>query len=284
MALGSQVLKDLQKEKKLWMPNLNRHTWDDWLKAQWQIYWTALPIGDIKTTLHHSPRKKKYKKWLQDQNKVARPKKDLLVESESEFQFIKATYESALKEDSPIAILPQLNTNVANPTSTLVLGGRVFSTKPALPSMQLKTPAIGKFLPLLAAFNCFGIWPVVHSGDDWITEGETATLWENQAGLFDGIEELNAAEVVKRGLFRILTDVLFPESAPNQKQASRTQRVRLDLFYPDLSSGVAGWLRKMKAEENQKATDYYVDICDRIQQHFPWATVSPNNLGGFLGS
>ena len=29
MALGSQVLKDLQKEKKLWMPNLNRHTWDD---------------------------------------------------------------------------------------------------------------------------------------------------------------------------------------------------------------------------------------------------------------
>jgi CRISPR-associated protein Cmr2 len=272
MALGSQVLKDLQKEKKLWMPNLNRHTWDDWLKAQWQIYWTALPIGDIKTTLHHSPRKKKYKKWLQDQNKVARPKKDLLVESESEFQFLKATYESALKEDWPdrhsTAVeykRRQPNLNVGSWWASIFDQTR-FALNAIKNARNWEIPTA--FGP---RSTVSGFGPVVHSGDDWITEGETATLWENQAGLFDGIEELNAAEVVKRGLFRILTDVLFPESSPNQKQASRTQRVRLDLFYPDLSSGVAGWLRKMKAEENQKATDYYVDICDRIQQHFPWA-------------
>ena len=80
-------------------------------------------------------------------------------------------------------------------------------------------------------------------------------------------------------MYRILTDVLFPESSPNREQALK-QQIRLDLFYPDLSSGVAGWLRTMKAEENQKATDYYVDICDRIQQHFPWANIAANQSWG----
>jgi CRISPR-associated protein Cmr2 len=274
MALGTQLLKDLQKEKGLWMPNLNRHTWDDWLKAQWQIYWTALPIGNIKTTLDHSPRQEKqYQNWQEQQNKFSRPKKDLLIKSESEFLFLKATYESALKEDWPARHSTaieykrrQLNLNVGSWWASIFDQTR-FALNAIKNARNWEIPTA--FGP---RSTVSGVGPVVHSGDDWISEGETATLWENQAGLFDGIEELNAAEVVKRGLYRILTDVLFPELSANREQAlSPTQRIRLDLFYPDLSSGVAGWLRKMKAEENQTATDYYVDICHRIQQHFPWA-------------
>ncbi len=278
MALGTQVLQDLQKEE-VWMPKLNPHTWDDWLKAQWQIYWTALPIGDIKTTLDRSPRKQeKYEKWLEDQNKVARPKNDLLVKSESDF--LKVTYESALKEDwgdrhstATKYKRRQPNLNVGSWWASIFDQTR-FALNAIKNARNWEIPTA--FGP---RSTVSGIGPVVHVGDDWITEGETATLWENQAGLFDGIEELNAAEVVKRGLYLILTDVLFPESSPNREQALK-QQIRLDLFYPDLSSGVAGWLRTMKAEENQKATDYYVDICDRIQQHFPWAKSAANQSWG----
>ena len=54
--LGKKVLNYLQSGDKQWS-DLNPHSWDDWLKAQWQTYWVALPIGDNQAVLHHSPRK-----------------------------------------------------------------------------------------------------------------------------------------------------------------------------------------------------------------------------------
>ncbi|PSB28966.1 type III-B CRISPR-associated protein Cas10/Cmr2 [filamentous cyanobacterium Phorm 46] len=275
MALGTQVLKDLQKEKEVWMPKLNSHTWDDWLKAQWQIYWTALPIGDIKTTLDHSPRKEEqYQNWQEQQNKFSRPKKDLLVQSES--KFLKATYESALKEDwldrhsTAKYKRRQPNLNVGSWWASIFDQTR-FSLNAIKNARTWEIPTA--FGP---RSTVSGVGPVVHSGDDWITEGKTAKLWENQAGLFDGIEELNAVEVVKRGLYRILTNVLFPKSSANRDKAlSPTQRIRLDLFYPDLSSGVAGWLRT-----NGEAIEDYGRICDRIQQHFSWTNNAANQSWG----
>ena len=275
VALGNQVLKDLQNGGTSWMPNLNHHTWDDWLKAQWQIYWTALPIGDINTTLHHSPRKEQYKKWQEDQNKAARPKDDLLVKSESEF--LKAIYESALKEDW--GDRNSTTTKYKSRQPNLNVGswwGSIFDQT----RFSLNAIKNARTWEIPTAFGprstISGIGPVVHSGGDWITEGETAKLWENQAGLFDGIEELNAAEVVKRGLYRILTNVLFPKPSANRDKAlSPQQQIRLDLFYPDLSSGVAGWLRT-----NGEAIEDYGRICDRIQQHFPWANDAANQSWG----
>ncbi|MEG4968673.1 type III-B CRISPR-associated protein Cas10/Cmr2 [Microcoleus sp. B6-A1] len=271
IALGNQVLKDLQNGGKPWMPNLNHHTWDDWLKAQWQIYWTALPIGGVNTTLHHSPRKEQYKKWQEDQNKAARPKDDLLVKSESEF--LKAIYESALKEDW--GDRHSTATKYKSRQPNLNVGswwGSIFDQT----RFSLNAIKNARTWEIPTAFGprstVSGIGPVVHSGDDWITEGETAKLWENQAGLFDGIEQLNAVEVVKRGFYQILTDVLFPKPSANREQAlSPQQRIRLDLFYPDLSSGVAGWLRTMETEGKQKTIDEYHNICARLQHHFPWA-------------
>jgi len=279
-ALGHQVLKDLQTQEK-WMLNLNLHTWDDWLKAQWQIYWTALPIGDIKTTLDHSPRQQKkdkkvrgyqnkYEKWQEDQNKFARPKDHLF--SPSELEFLKAIYESALKEDWRER--HSTATQSKNRQPKVNVGswwGSIFDQT----RFSLNAIKNARTWEIPTAFGprstVSGVGPVVHSGGDWITEGETAKLWENQAGLFDGIEELNAVEVVKRGLYRILTDVLFPKPSANREQAlSPQQRIRLDLFYPDLSSGVAGWLRTMETEDKQKTIDEYHDICARLQQRFPW--------------
>jgi CRISPR-associated protein Cmr2 len=258
LRLADDVLNDLQSGTS-WMPNLNRHTWNDWLKAQWQTYWIALPIGTYQAQLHQSPRQiNQYQDWQQQQNEFARPQEHLFVKSEAEF--LKAIYESALKEDwrdrhftTTLYKAKQPNLNVGS------WWGNIFDqTRFALNAVKN-----ARAWQLPTAFGprstVSGIGPVVHSGSDWTAEGETAFLWSNQAGLFDGIEQLNATEVLKRGLHRILPKVLYPTQPEKHK-------ARLDLFYPDLSSGVAGWLLK-----HPEANTFYLKVCQEICDRFPWA-------------
>lgn len=122
--------------------------------------------------------------------------------------------------------------------------------------------------------------PVVHpiydpAKPDWATEGQTKNDWskDNNQGLFDGIEELNATEVKKRGLHRILPSVLFPNSSNNPSQIPINKTKKLEWYYPDLSSGVAGWLRQMERDGNQKVIASYQTICTEIcnKNNFPWA-------------
>jgi len=98
--------KTLRKVKR--MPNLNCHTWDDWLKAC-ETYWVALPIGDTQTVLHHSlmqSQRSMMTSGLSRRIKFASSKPELFVKSESEF----LTYEAALKEDGAIATRLKLST------------------------------------------------------------------------------------------------------------------------------------------------------------------------------
>ncbi|MFM6088731.1 MAG: type III-B CRISPR-associated protein Cas10/Cmr2, partial [Dolichospermum sp.] len=46
LKIGDLVLKELQNERH-WMRQLkpDHNSWQGWLKSQWQVYWTALPIG-----------------------------------------------------------------------------------------------------------------------------------------------------------------------------------------------------------------------------------------------
>jgi len=255
--LGNQVLADLQKGQK-WMPNLNPHTWSDWLKAQWQTYWTALPLGDRQSELHHSPRKpEKYQPWQDVQNQFARPGEDLLVEAEA--QFVAETYRISVVEDSQERRqrsqsykAKQPNLNVGSWWASIFDQTR-FALTAVKNSRTWNIPSA--FGP---RSTVSGIGPVVHNGPDWVTEGETAKDWQRQVGLFDGIEELNATEVLKRGLHRILPDLL------NQPQK------RLQLYYPDLTSGVVGWLR-----QHPEALSYYQNACESLRQ-LPWLKEDAN--------
>ncbi|MCT7963011.1 type III-B CRISPR-associated protein Cas10/Cmr2 [Laspinema sp. D1] len=260
LSLGNQVLADLQGTQK-WMPKLNPHTWSDWLGAQWQTYWTALPLGDRQSELHHSPRKpNRYQPWQDAQNQFAPLKKKLLVEAEA--QFIAETYRISLIEhwrnrhqssQSYKATQPNLNVgswwaNIFDQTRfalTAVKNSRTWN----IPSAFGPRSTVS------------GIGPVVHNGPDWVTEGETAKDWQRSVGLFDGIEELNATEVLKRGLHRILPDLL------------QQPQTRLELYYPDLTSGVAGWLRN----HTKEALPYYHQACQSLSHQFPW--IGDNSKG-----
>ncbi|WP_228041407.1 type III-B CRISPR-associated protein Cas10/Cmr2 [Planktothrix mougeotii] len=260
MNLGKEVLNYLQNPAYPWIKDLNPQTWEGWLKSQWQSYWTALPIGSLDTKLHHSPHHQNYKTWEDEQNNFARPQKPLLVESEE--KFIKASRKAALSED-----LKNRRTNLQSYQArqpNLNVGSwwaSVFDqTRFALNAVKNN-----RTWELPTAFGprstVSGIGPVVHSGQDWVTEGETDKIWQNQAGLFDGIEELNATEVLKRGLHKILPNLL-----------SRSQQ-SLELYYPDLCSGVAGWLKN-----NPNFIEYYQHICEDISKRFPWTTQGKDSV------
>jgi CRISPR-associated protein Cmr2 len=273
--LGNLVLQELQGETQRWMHNLNHHTWDGWLKAQWQTYWVALPIGDRNKVLHHSPRQEKtYKEWLQNQNEFACPKAHLFKKEEKDF--LKATYELALKEywqkPSTTKYKPkQPNFNVGSWWASIFDQTRLsLNAVKNVRTWQLPT-AFGP------RSTISGIGPVVHpiydsAKPDWATEGDTANDWskDNHKGLFDGIEQLNATEVLKRGLHRILPRVLFPNSFNNPSQ-NQLQTQKFAWYYPDLSSGVAGWLRQMEREKKEEAITYYQRVCNKICHEFPWA-------------
>ncbi|WP_254565494.1 type III-B CRISPR-associated protein Cas10/Cmr2 [Oscillatoria sp. HE19RPO] len=251
-SLGNQVLADLQGAQK-WMPNLNPHTWSNWLKAQWQTYWTALPLGDRSSELHHSPRNPdNYQLWQTAQNQFARPASDLLVEAEAQFvaevhRMNVTEHEGDRHQSSQSDTATQPNLNVGSWWASIF-----DQTRFALTSVKnSRTWAIPSAFGPRSTVS--GIGPVVHNGPDWVTEGETAKDWQRQAGLFDGIEELNATEVLKRGLHRILPELL------NQPQK------RLELYYPDLTSGVVGWLR-----QHPEALSYYQEACESLSHQFPW--------------
>ena len=247
------------------MPNLNRHSWDDWLKAQWQTYWMALPIGDTQTILDHSPRKPElYEKWIAQQNQFACPKDDLFVKPEE--RFLKAIYEAAAVEDYRDRHSSQIRYKAKKPNLNV---GSWWASIFDQTRFGLNAVKNARNWQLPTAFaprsSVSGIGSVVHphsNNTDWISEKEVDTLWKNTSGLFDGIEKLNATEVLKRGLHRILPKILFPDEPERQNQIS--------LFYPDLSSGVAGWLRQMQREGNQKAIDYFIEVCDDICIEFEW--------------
>jgi len=252
--LGDRVLDDLQSGGG-WMPDLNRHTWDGWLDAQWQTYWTALPVGDRHSELHQSPRKPdRYEDWQGKQNQLARPEEDLLEAAEAEF--VKATYERTTQDywtnrrqqaDSYRARQPNLN--VGSWWGSLFDQTRFALTAVKNPRTWTLPTAFGP------RSTISGLGPVVHDGGDWVTEGDTKNDWQRQAGLFDGIEELNATEVLKRGLHRILSE----------SELLDRDGARLQLYYPDLTSGVAGWLKR-----NPEAIAFYRDVCEDLGKRFEW--------------
>ncbi|MEB3231206.1 MAG: type III-B CRISPR-associated protein Cas10/Cmr2 [Leptolyngbyaceae bacterium] len=262
-SLGREVLSLLQRERQ-WMTDLHETdiTWQGWLDAHWQTYWSALPIGKegepLKDTGILRNQDSNTDPWVDTQNTTYNLSQTTRLFMEKELAFLRATF--APKK-------PGVNIGSWWPYVFDQTRFALNATKNAR-TWQLPT-AFGP------RSTISGVGPVVHPDNhagqkDWLTEGHTANLWDNHAGLFDGIEELNATEVVKRGLHRILKTVL-PQFPEQWREAS---------YSPDLTSGVAGWLRQQEQKAQQgdeksrnhaeRKIDFFRDACDHISQSFPW--------------
>ncbi len=260
--LGDNVLGYLQKgEKQKWMKALNSHTWHDWLKNQWQFYSVALPIGDRTTDL--SKALSDIDSWAAQQNRFSSPDAALFQgeKGQIELSFFQA-----------IANAQQTNGEV----NVGSWWPKIFEqTRAGLGAVKTaRTWKVPTAYSVRSSIS--GIGPAVATraddGTDWVPEGRVGDLWEKSMGMFDGTEMLNATEVLKRGLHKILGHDLFgvdPKNLPD----------RVPLFYPDLTAGAAGWLRRMEEEGNQDAINAYRGLCQEIKEYFPWITEGDESPG-----
>ncbi len=103
-----------------------------------------------------------------------------------------------------------------------------------------------------------GIGAVVHpegtKNNDWLSEGQSKRYWTYHVGLFNGREKLNATETVKRGLHKILPELLGLEEE------------ELSASYPDLTAGVAGYLKTGTETEKQGKLAYFQQVCRKINK------------------
>lgn len=264
--LGDQVLEFLQTSEKWgegWQ-NINPNTWDGWLNAQWQTYWTAFPIGNPKTDLTCSARNEEnFEDWVNKQNELTKPKKPLFETNEE--QFLKAIFSLTDAEEDEkykTKYSKQPNLNVGS------WWGYIFD------QLRLSLTSIknARDWQIPTAFaprsSISGLGSVVHpiydlDKPDWVKEGEVQGFWEHKFGLFDGSEKLNATEVVKRVLHKIIVEEITGDKHQDNP-----------FLYPDLSSGVAGYLRQLEKAnkpESLEAIKHYHKACCTITQEFTWA-------------
>ena len=257
LKIGDLVFNELHDQRH-WMKQLNSNhtTWKGWLKSQWQFYWTALPIGKLGEEFKCSADEKKhseFEKWSDSQNEaynIINNQNRLF--KEKELELLREAHKQRWERQSR-----GFSANIGS------WWGYIFdATRAALASVKN-----ARNWEMPTAFGprstISGIGPVVNPGNnskekgkDWITEGETKKLWKRQAGFFDGTEQLNATEVIKRGLHKVLPKLLeIPD---------------LEISYPDLTSGVAGYLKVNEIDTQHKrnfdsACQAIVDKYDNIQ-------------------
>jgi CRISPR-associated protein Cmr2 len=257
--ISNLVFEELQKRH--WMPQLTTEspTWKTWLKSQWQTYWVAIPIGKDGESLTSSEMYKqdedsdnfipaqedetKAKSWRNIQNQAydLDCKKALFFEKEQTFLRQAGKLRRERYQKHPFSA------NVGS------WWNHVFDqTRFALAAVKnARTWEIPTAFGTRSTIS--GMGGVVHpqgKHKDWITEGETKKLWQRNAGLFDGIEQLNATETVKRGLHLILPKLL------------KLKKDKLKITYPDLTGGVAGYLKT----STDKELDYFHQTCQNISK------------------
>ncbi len=217
--------------------------WEEWLKAQWQIYWTALPLGDLSKPLAR-PSKETFENWCDKQNSLASLSGERsLFKKEGEVNFFQDPKRGINRKGEFhlvnigswwAPIFDQVRNNL-----NAVKNARVWSLPTAFSSRS----------------TISGIGSVVRmtSGNDWASYEDLQRFWEQPWGVFDGREQLNATEVVKRGLKKVLPQFLSLSSGTI-------------LTYPDLTVGVAGWLK-----HNPQELERYQKTCDGVLTDFDWA-------------
>lgn len=254
LIIGDLVFKELH-DKRHWMRELkpDDNSWQGWLKSQWQFYWTALPIGkqgiQLKSSAIDEQKDTEFQDWLDIQNGTynLRTKENQLFK-DKELDLLREAHKRRWKKYQR-----GFSANIGS------WWGYIFdATRASLASVKN-----ARNWELPTAFGprstISGIGPVVSSGKDgkdWITEGDTKESWEkHDAGFFDGTEQLNATEVVKRCLHEILPDLLG------------IKKEDIAASYPDLTSGVAGYLRVHETDTRHKLN--FEKACQAIVDKYP---------------
>ena len=288
--LGNRVWKKLPRTEGVNQTRL----WDDWLKHQWQTYCTALPLGntspypdtndlkrgqgEIMTDNTHSspskiqqlsPIKYRFLNWVNSQNMFCQ----IPDIPEQAIDPVTLKWNSSTLQEYTCPTLAELSTY--NQFNVGLWWSSIFD--------QLRHNLAGvknaRTWQLPSAFGprstISGIGPVLHPQQyhqgqpiDWVTDSETRKFWQKGRGWFDGREELNATEVLKRGLRKILPDLLGLE--PKDLAGA----------YPDLTVGVAGLLRKLKRQEDEAGISKYRELGQNICDQFSWAKISSEEPWG----
>ncbi len=246
--LGNLVFDELHGTRR-WMKDLQRDSksWQGWLKSQWQFYYAGVPLGkegeEFQNDSILEAEKDIFAPWVKAQNQSFNSN---LFQLE-ELNFLRQAYQQNLEK-------PEFSVNVGSWWSSIFDQTRngLAAVKNAR-SWQIPTA----FAP---RSTISGIGPVVHPGNDWVTEGETKKHWERHAGLFDGREQLNATETVKRGLEKVLPKLLKLDELEESISAS----------YPDLTGGVAGYLKVMEEAENFDGWRNFQRTCEAVMAKYPW--------------
>lgn len=248
--LGKLVFDELQNERE-WMPELQPDcsTWFGWLNSQWQSYWGAVPIGKEGEALKNAkiPKEKEteFQPWLDAQNQAYIPNCKNNLFHDNEIAFLREAYQQRFEKQGR-----KFSVNVGSWWAPIFDQMR-FALAAAKNARNWQIPTA--FGP---RSTISGLGPVVHPGADWIGEGETKKYWEKTVGLFDGREQLNATETIKRTLSEILPELL---GIPADEIAAS---------YPDLTAGVAGYLKVNAGNINHQQN--FDAACEQIRQNFPW--------------
>jgi CRISPR-associated protein Cmr2 len=255
LAVGHYSFTELTQHRG-WMPSLveEHKTWKGWLSQQWQSYWSAVAIGkdgvELKSGALEESREADFQAWVKLQNEAYNP----LPRSQQNRQrnsndLFKPAEEKFLKHAAKRRLESQGRRFSVNVGSWWSL---VFdATRRGLAGVKnARTWSLPTAFSVRSTVS--GLGPAVHrSGVDWIAEGDVKKQWKRHAGLFDGSEQLNANEVVKRVLHKTL-----PHLLQNKITAQ-------SVSYPDLTAGVAGYL---KTVHHTQAARTFENACKEMRE------------------
>ncbi len=248
--LGKMSFAEIRSNSPSWMQGLEMESniWQGWLDSQWQSYWSAYPVGDLNEDLRSSEIYKNNERdqWTEKQNKFCQISEEnaLFHAKERDFLIKAGELRKQSQRRNPF------NSNVGS------WWNHIFDrTRIALAAVKS-----ARDWELPTAFGIrstiSGVGSALHAYPKE-TEDSIKQQWQNRAGLFDGREMLNASETLKRALHKSLSH-LFPEVLQQDSD-------RIDAAYPDLTAGVAGYLRTSSIKER----DHYVRVCQKITDNFP---------------
>jgi CRISPR-associated protein Cmr2 len=217
-------------------------TWQGWLKSQWQTYWSAVAIGQkglaLKNSAIEEKRRDDFEPWVNRLNKAYRVVGDRQLFQEKEEAFLRQAYAHRFETQGR-----RFSVNVGSwwpyifDTARATLEGVKNNRTWEMPTVFGVRSTIS------------GLGPVVHPGEDWLPEGTVKKLWKQRMGRFDGREQLNATEVIKRSLHKVLPKLLGLEDPDFAT-------------YPDLTAGVAGYLKTQTPEHGH----YFRSACRDIRK------------------
>jgi CRISPR-associated protein Cmr2 len=259
LKIGDLVFGELQERKHPWMPELVKEhiTWNGWLQTQWQTYWSAMPVGDRTQPLTSSEihRNTEAAPWRDRQNQTFQVSKNQQLFREKEAAFIN---QAASLRRERYGKHP-FNANVGSwwPHIFDRTRANVTAVKNAR-TWKLPT-AFDTRSTISGLGSIVHHYPVRHK----VTDTEAKALWQNHAGCFDGREQLNATEVVKRVLHKVI-----PKLIP-----SLTDADKIDAIYPDLTAGVAGYLRTQPTHQQN-----FRLACNAVEQELRINNVEAKNL------